>query len=105
MMRIRRCANSETFSRYRFVSFIVYAWPAPQQQLARKAFRLVPSRAFVPRLGFGSIYHSAGKAKPLMIGFPARIETVDAFLGAKRRSPPVVADQPELPAAYGTALH
>ncbi|WP_439406609.1 hypothetical protein ACNJX9_34970 [Bradyrhizobium sp. DASA03076] len=43
-------------------------------------------------LRFGGMDQAASEAKPLTIGLPTRIETVDAFLGAKRRSPPVMAD-------------
>ncbi|UVO35758.1 hypothetical protein KUL72_31050 [Bradyrhizobium arachidis] len=56
-------------------------------------------------LVLGGVYQPARKPKPLMVGFPACLETADAFLGAKGRSPPVVADEPKFPAAYRAAFY
>ena len=42
-------------------------------------------------------------AKPFVVGLPPRLEAVDAFPGAKRRAPAVVADKPEPSAAYRAA--
>ncbi|MET4260890.1 hypothetical protein ABIC09_005855 [Bradyrhizobium sp. S3.12.5] len=56
-------------------------------------------------LGLGGMDQAARKAKPLMIGIATRVKPVDAFLGAKRRSPRVMADQTEFPATYRTAFH
>ncbi|WP_439360450.1 hypothetical protein [Bradyrhizobium sp. DASA03007] len=56
-------------------------------------------------LMLGGIYEAARKAKPSMVGFPAGMKAVDAILGAKGRSPPVVADQPKFSAAHGAGFY
>lgn len=42
-------------------------------------------------------------AKPFLVGLPPRFEAVNAFLGAKGRLPPVIADQPEPSTTHRTA--
>ncbi|MFK4719148.1 hypothetical protein ABIE89_000248 [Bradyrhizobium niftali] len=103
MMRIRRLVDSETLLRYRTLFRLLFMHGRRGTAIDAKDIQLVTSCVFVLRPRFDRIYHSASNAKPFLIGFPVYMEPVETFLGAKRGSPPVVADQPKLAAAYRTA--